>query len=97
MLYFIQGKKGLPPFPGISAKAKQKIIIIENRDNKIIHERKEETVKSSIFGFMCEKNREKYNAKRPFSAPMIRLLYGSKLICKLSQKRQTLALGSRSK
>ena len=70
---------------------------MENRDSKITHERREETVKSSIFGFMGEKNREKYNAKRPFSAPMIRLLCGSKLICKLSQKRQTLALGSRSK
>ena len=70
---------------------------MENRDSKITHERREETVKSSIFGFMGEKNREKYNAKRPFSAPMIRLLCGSKLICKLSQKPQTLALGSRSK
>ena len=42
----------------MSAKTKQKIII-ENRDNKITHERREETVKSSFFGVMGEESREK--------------------------------------
>ena len=42
----------------MSSKTKQKIII-ENRDNKIIHERREETVESSFFGFMGEESREK--------------------------------------
>ena len=54
---FIQGKKRVTPFPVMSAKTKQKIII-ENRD-KIIHERREETVESSFFGFMGEESREK--------------------------------------
>ena len=40
----------------MSAKTKQKIII---ENNKIIHERREETVKSSFFGFMGEESREK--------------------------------------
>ena len=80
----------------MSAKTKQKIII-ENRNNKIIHERREETVESSFFGFMGEESREKYNAKRPFSAPISHLVCSSKLICKLSQKREALASGSRSK
>ena len=44
--------------PVMPAKTKQKIII-ENRDNKIIHERREEIVESSFFGFMGEESREK--------------------------------------
>ena len=44
--------------PVMPAKTKQKIII-ENRDSKIIHERREETVESSFFGFMGEESREK--------------------------------------
>ena len=55
---FIQEKKRLTPFPVMSAKTKQKIIT-EIRDNKIIHERREETVESSFFGFMGEESREK--------------------------------------
>lgn len=55
---FTQGKKRLRPFPVMSAKTKQKIIT-EIRDNKIIHERREETVESSFFGFMGEESREK--------------------------------------
>ena len=55
---FIQGKKRLTPFPVMSAKTKQKIIT-EIRDNKIIHERREETVESSFFGFMGKESREK--------------------------------------
>ena len=42
----------------MSAKTKQKIII-ENRGNKIIQERREETVESSFFGFMGEESQEK--------------------------------------
>ena len=85
---FIQGKKWLTPFPVMSAKTKRKIII-ENRDNKIIHERREETVESSFFGFMGD--------SLAILCTNSHLVCRSKLNCKLSQKRQALASGSRSK
>ena len=79
----------------MSAKTKKKII--ENRDNKIIHERREETVKSSFLDSCVRKVKRNKIPKRPFSAPISHLVCSSKLICKLSQKRQALASGSRSK
>ena len=49
-------------------------IIIESKDSKVMHERKEERVENSYFGLISEECREKCNAKRSCPAPISRLM-----------------------
>ena len=65
LVSFIQGKNTSHPSP--VCQQKQRKIIIENKDDQIKHERREERVESRYFELIGEKNHEKCNAKKPHS------------------------------
>ena len=62
-------EKITPTLPRYVSKNREKIII-ENKDNHTKHERRKERVESRYFGLIVEKNQEKCNAKKPYSAPI---------------------------